>query len=82
MEEDGALLNRSYVEDRVRFVTSASKRSENLFYDPQTSGGLLLAVAPTALSQVMDSLNAEGTTEEELVIGEIVRKGEPKISVI
>jgi selenide,water dikinase len=81
MEEDGALLNRSYVEGRVRFVTNASKSFENLFYDPQTSGGLLLAVAPTALGQVIDSLNAEGTTKEKLIIGEVIRTGEPKISV-
>jgi len=82
MEEDGALFNRTYVEGRVQFETGASKSYENLFYDPQTSGGLLLAVAPTALNQVIDKLNSGGAMVERLVIGEILRKGSPKVLVV
>lgn len=41
--------------------------------DPQTSGGLLVAVAPDALSEVQRVMAANGMADRVTVIGEIVR---------
>ena len=81
MEEDGALFNRNYVGSLVRFDESVSKGYENLFYDPQTSGGLLLAVAPSELNHLADKLHADGVMAEKLVIGQVLDEGSPRVLV-
>ena len=48
--------------------------------DPQTSGGLLLAVEPNALSQVTEILNANDISTE--VFGRLIKKNESLITVI
>ena len=42
----GAGRNRSWLKPHVRFDTDVPRPLEDLLYDPQTSGGLLMAVAP------------------------------------
>jgi selenide,water dikinase len=42
---------------------------ERLIYDPQTSGGLLIAVEPAAAPALVEGLRADGY--EAAVIGEV-----------
>jgi selenide,water dikinase len=48
--------------------------------DPQTSGGLLVACAPEAVSEVLDCFHAAGFSRAA-VIGD-VEAGEPGVSVV
>jgi selenide,water dikinase len=50
-----------------------------LLTDPQTSGGLLVACAPEAVSQVLETFKAKGF-ERAAVIGKLA-KGTPKLTV-
>jgi selenide,water dikinase len=52
----------------------------DLLCDPQTSGGLLVAVAPGAAAKVLDMLRAEGF-EQAAQIGEI-HDGLPGIDIV
>jgi selenide,water dikinase len=52
----------------------------DLLYDPQTSGGLLVAVDPSAASQAIERLAAAGV--RGVVVGRVRAAGGPTISVI
>jgi selenide,water dikinase len=41
----GASRNRKHLDDKVRFSDEVSEEMQHVLFDPQTSGGLLLAVA-------------------------------------
>lgn len=42
----GANANRQYLEGKIEFASSLGKYVQDIIFDPQTSGGLLIAVAP------------------------------------
>jgi selenide,water dikinase len=48
----GAGRNRAYVEPRVRLAPGVPEGMDHLLYDPQTSGGLLMAVAPERAAEL------------------------------
>jgi selenide,water dikinase len=54
----------------------------NLLPDPQTNGGLLLSVKPSAVDNVKLLLNAEGYEAFATPIGELIAKGEKTIEVL
>ena len=58
----GAYRNRDYAESGVTVKGRVSRALQDLFYDPQTSGGLLMAVperdAPALLRELQDSIPA------------------------
>ena len=49
--------------------------------DPQTSGGLLIAVAPERLSTLLAALERRGVTTRA-VVGEVVARGERSLEVV
>ncbi len=53
----------------------------NLLPDPQTNGGLLIAVDPSALSQVQELLNANGLGEFSKPIGKMTEPAEKTVFV-
>ena len=50
----GAFDNRAYFQKHVRYSRSITEVQEMLLYDPQTSGGLLLAVPVQALPDLQE----------------------------
>lgn len=52
----GTGRNRDYFEQWVKFDNSVTDTEQNLLFDPQTSGGLLMAVAPELADALLDSL--------------------------
>ena len=49
----GASDNRSFYQEHVHFAANIDEVSQMLLFDPQTSGGLLLAVPPAALDSFL-----------------------------
>ena len=70
--------NRNHTGSFVRFENVPFAMEEVLF-DPQTSGGLLLAVAPAEAQALEAELQAAGLPAR--IVGEIRPKAEPEITV-
>jgi len=66
--------------DEVVLTHGMEDWKRDLMCDPQTSGGLLIAVAPEGAKAVLDTLRAAGF-EQAAVIG-AVQEGPPRIEVV
>lgn len=55
-----AQRNRNHVADRVRFAENVPFSMEEVLFDPQTSGGLLFAVAPEDAAAFLSRLRKAG----------------------
>jgi len=70
--------NREYASAFVRRGRSVGQDLETLLYDPQTSGGLLMAVRNSRVSALLLALRKNGAPEAA-VIGRVLRKGPARI---
>jgi len=66
----GAADNKMYFETQVRFDAGIDDASQMLLFDPQTSGGLLLAIPPQELGKFL--AKAAANKQPAWVIGEVV----------
>ncbi|MBI5303156.1 MAG: selenide, water dikinase SelD [Chloroflexi bacterium] len=66
----GAGRNRLYLDDKVHFAREFAEDLTEIFFDPQTSGGLLIAVSPTQLDTLIRSLDARRVAH--WVVGESI----------
>lgn len=69
----GAYSNRVYIGDKVYF-NNIPKFMEDILYDPQTSGGLLISISKGKVEKLMEELGDSPT--EYAIIGEVLEKGE------
>jgi len=76
----GAYNNRRYIEGEVSIDAAVPEVLRDILYDPQTSGGLLIAVPGHKADDFMEALADRGVTAARLV-GEVVT-GPGKISVV
>ncbi|GEA16058.1 MAG: selenide, water dikinase [Moorella sp. (in: firmicutes)] len=76
----GAYNNRHYVEKDVRIAPGVPEALQDILYDPQTSGGLLIAVAADKAGDLMAALMERGVTAAG-IIGE-VEAGPGQITVL
>lgn len=74
-----AQKNRNHLEKHVRFE-GISFAMEEVLFDPQTSGGLLIAVRPDQAEELLCKLREEGLPAG--ITGEIIEKEETEIYVI
>jgi len=72
--------NREYAASFVRRAKDVGEDLETLLYDPQTSGGLLIAVRKSKARALLSAL-VRRHVEGAAVIGRVTRKGPPKITV-
>jgi selenide,water dikinase len=72
--------NRRMTQDHMEIRVSLSSVEEEILYDPQTSGGLLLSVPDSEADGLMSALSAAGVNSA-VRVGEIV-EGPPGISVV
>lgn len=68
----GVNRNKGHLQERVRGIDGLSEAMQRLFFDPQTSGGLLMTVAPDRADTLVTALKAEAY--DAAVIGR-VREG-------
>lgn len=68
---EGAYRNRDYYRQWVRSALPELDAVEMIGYDPQTSGGLVLAMEPAAAKQLLDALAQQGYAPECRIIGEV-----------
>ena len=57
------LGNRNMVSERTRFVRDAAPWEREIWFDPQTSGGLLIAIAESEAHRLLDELAAAGVRD-------------------
>jgi selenide, water dikinase len=76
----GLANNREFVEGCVSFAPSVPEEFRALFLDPQTSGGLLVAVAPEFAQRALAACERRGLPAR--IIGEVVPKSSPLIEVV
>jgi selenide,water dikinase len=75
----GLKRNREFLEGCVEFAHNIREEVRHLLFDPQTSGGLLLAVEAPAAPRLVTALRERGIATQE--VGEVVAKTTPLISV-
>jgi selenide,water dikinase len=72
--------NRKMVEGFWEISTNKSSEEQELLFDPQTSGGLLLAVPDSQADDLIARLKKEGA-ETAVRVGEVVASDKPHIRV-
>jgi selenide,water dikinase len=75
----GLKNNRAFIGDCATFAPNVSPEHQNLLFDPQTSGGLLVAIAPDAANTALAALKHHGVNARR--VGGVVAKRSPLITV-
>jgi selenide, water dikinase len=75
----GMKNNRDFVESCVEFADRVPEEFRALLFDPQTSGGLLVAIAPEAAKAAQAAMERRGVHAR--IIGEVVPKRRPLIEI-
>lgn len=74
----GAYKNRGYSIDKVE-TGGVEEHYLDLLYDPQTSGGLLISVAPDDLKDLLSDVQKAGMDTTVSVIGKVAEKSDKLI---
>ncbi|MGN1318601.1 MAG: selenide, water dikinase SelD [Lachnospirales bacterium] len=74
-----AQKNRNYLKDFVKFNKNVSFAMEEILFDPQTSGGLLVAVDKNEADLIIKDLKDKGIPAE--IVGELIDKNNIEIEV-
>lgn len=72
---EGAYKNRAFAGTRVD-VEGIKEHLRDIFFDPQTSGGLLVSVAPEGAEQIMRDFGEAGMDADCAVVGRVTEKEE------
>lgn len=76
----GLKSNREWLEGCCEFDASVPEGIRNLFCDPQTSGGFLVAMAPEAIEATRERMTAHHIASNE--IGRVVARRSPLLHVL
>ncbi|HXE34290.1 MAG TPA: selenide, water dikinase SelD [Verrucomicrobiae bacterium] len=75
----GLKNNRAFVGDCALFESSVPAEYQDLLFDPQTSGGFLVAIAPDHVDSALAALARYGVAARR--VGQVIRKTTPLIRV-
>ncbi|BCL62617.1 selenide, water dikinase [Desulfomarina profundi] len=76
----GAYNNRTFREEMITFNPQVPRTLQDILFDPQTSGGLLISVQENQAEKLLNALK-EGGVEGVAQIGEIVSGPKEKIEI-
>jgi selenide,water dikinase len=74
----GAHSNREFFSCKVEVHSDVPDLLMDIFYDPQTSGGLLISLPPNEAEKLVTTLKKEGHTHS-CIVGEVVEEPRGKI---
>jgi selenide,water dikinase len=75
----GLKNNRDFVAECAGFAESVAQEHRDLLFDPQTSGGLLIAISPESADAAIAALERHGVSARR--IGRAVAKKTPLLFV-
>jgi len=75
----GGKRNRSFLDPKVRIDPAIQPELVEVLFDPQTSGGLLVALEPENAQEMLRALNSFGM--RAWVVGDVVRRSEVSVEV-
>jgi selenide,water dikinase len=75
----GLKNNRAFIADCAVFEEAIAPEYQDLLFDPQTSGGLLVAIEPEATDAALSALTRHGVSAHR--VGRVIRKQSPLISI-
>jgi len=75
----GLNANREFLEGCVEFADSVPEEYRRLLFDPQTSGGLLVAIEGSSLGPAIEALEGRGVGARK--VGQVVARRSPLIRV-
>jgi len=76
----GTLRNRSFFGESVELKTPEAKAFDDILFDPQTSGGLLISISPDRVDKLLSLLIKSGV-EHAALIGEVLSSETTRIEV-
>lgn len=76
----GAGRNKLYLEDKIIFTRMPDEDRNEILFDPQTSGGLLIAVAENKLDELARALRSRKV--EFWIIGQVVPRTTPQTLIV
>jgi selenide,water dikinase len=76
----GLHRNRDFRKSMIDIAEGIPRYLEDILFDPQTSGGLLITVPAPKAAELLDKMHTEGVTEAA-IIGEVVAEPKGKIVV-
>jgi selenide,water dikinase len=68
--------NRAHLADRLWLAEGVNGQRADYVFDPQTSGGLLISIAPDHVDQLVSELRARGA-QAAAVVGRVVPRQDP-----
>jgi len=71
----GAYQNREYLQGKVQFMEGISELEQDLLFDPQTSGGLLISFSPSKAEEFLTLY------PKAVLVGRVVEESQGKIIV-
>lgn len=74
----GAYKNKEYFGDSIN-MESVPEHLQDILFDPQTSGGLLIALNETNKAKILENLNKLQPEVEFAVIGKVIKEEEKRI---
>jgi len=75
----GLKNNRDFIGDCVSFADGIQQEYRDLLFDPQTSGGLLIAISPESADTAISTLDRHGVSASR--IGKVIPKTNPLLFV-
>lgn len=73
--------NQEWPGETITFENGIAPEMAALFFDPQTSGGLLIAIAPERAQKLLDLLRREDS-DGVAIVGEVFAADTPRIEVV
>ena len=80
MVPGGTYRNKDFFSQWIRFESTVPQYLQDIFFDPQTSGGLLISVPRGKADNLLTQLR-EKNVNEAVIIGEVVAEPKEKIIV-